>query len=86
VAAFGIAKAFTKSIAGKLADFIGRFKVLIIGWLFGIPVPLMLPDASDWTIVIIANILLGINQGICWTLTLFMKIDLCGPNKRGFSR
>ncbi len=84
IVAFGIAKAFTNLIAGKLADLIGRFKVLIIGWLFGIPVPFMLLFASDWTIVIIANILLGINQGICWTLTLFMKIDLCGPNKRGF--
>ena len=84
IVVFGIAKAFTNLIAGKMADIIGRYKVLIIGWLIGIPVPLMLLYANDWTTVIFANMLLGINQGICWTLTLFMKIDLCGPNKRGF--
>jgi MFS family permease len=85
IVAFGITKACTNLFAGKLADSFGRRRVLLLGWLFAIPVPLMIMWAPSWGWVVAANALLGLNQGLCWTLTLLMKIDLAGRNRRGFS-
>ncbi|MGG5753610.1 MFS transporter [Zafaria sp. Z1313] len=85
VAAFGIAKATSNWFAGTLSDRYGRKPVLLAGWLFAIPVPLMLIFAPDWSWVIAANVLLGINQGLTWSTTVIMKIDLVGPAQRGLA-
>ena len=85
IAAFGIVKAITNFFAGTLSDRLGRKPVLIAGWLIGIPVPLLLMWAPTWGWVVFANVLLGINQGLTWSTTVIMKIDLVGPAKRGFA-
>src|SRR5436309_7276002 len=76
---FGIVKALSNLAAGRYADRIGRKKLLVAGWLVGIPVPFLLMWAPSWSWVITANILLGMNQGFCWSTTVIMKIDLAGP-------
>jgi MFS family permease len=85
VVAFGISKAFTNLAAGALADRFGRKPVLIVGWLVGLPVPLLIIFAPDWSWVMAANMLLGVNQGLCWSTTVIMKIDLVGPVRRGLA-
>jgi len=85
IAAFGIVKAATNFFAGTLSDRYGRKPVLITGWLIGIPVPLLLMWAPTWAWVVFANILLGMNQGLTWSTTVIMKIDLVGPARRGFA-
>jgi MFS family permease len=85
IAAFGIVKAATNFFAGTLSDRFGRKPVLIAGWLIGIPVPLLLIWAPTWGWVIFANVLLGVNQGLTWSTTIIMKIDLVGPAKRGLA-
>ena len=85
IASFGIVKAFANLISGQLADAWGRKHVLILGWLFGLPVPIMLIWAPGWEWIIAANALLGINQGLAWSMTVIMKIDLVGPKLRGFA-
>jgi MFS family permease len=85
IAAFGIVKAGTNFFAGTLSDRFGRKPVLIAGWLIGIPVPLILMWAPTWGWVIFANVLLGVNQGLTWSTTIIMKIDLVGPAKRGLA-
>lgn len=85
IAAFGIVKAATNFFAGTLSDRFGRKPVLIAGWLIGIPVPLLLMWAPTWGWVIFANVLLGVNQGLTWSTTIIMKIDLVGPAKRGLA-
>lgn len=85
VAAFGITKAIANYFAGTFSDRYGRKPVLLIGWLFAIPVPLMLITAPSWGWVVAANVLLGINQGLTWSTTVVMKIDLVGPNRRGLA-
>ncbi|EYT64533.1 MFS transporter [Dietzia sp. UCD-THP] len=85
VAAFGVTKAIANYFAGTFSDRYGRKPVLLVGWLFAIPVPLMLIWAPDWTWVVAANILLGINQGLTWSTTVVMKIDLVGPRQRGLA-
>lgn len=85
VAAFGITKAIANYFAGTFSDRYGRKPVLLVGWLFAIPVPLMLIWAPDWTWVVAANVLLGINQGLTWSTTVVMKIDLVGPRQRGLA-
>ena len=82
---FGVAKALANSVAGRLAARAGRKKLLILGWLFGLPVPLLLMWAPSWTWVVVANALLGLNQGFAWTMTVVMKIDLVGPRERGLA-
>jgi len=85
VLAFGITKAVTNYFAGTWSDRFGRKPVLVVGWLVAIPVPLLLIWAPSWGWVIAANVLLGINQGLTWSTTVVMKIDLVGPRQRGLA-
>lgn len=85
IAAFGIVKAATNFFAGTLSDRFGRKPVLVAGWLIALPVPLLLIWAPTWGWVIVANVLLGVNQGLTWSTTVIMKIDLVGPAKRGLA-
>jgi MFS family permease len=82
---FGIVKAFTNYFTGILANKVGRKNLLTIGWLFAIPVPFILMSADNWNWIVAANILLGINQGLTWSSTVVMKIDLVGEKQRGFA-
>ncbi len=81
--AFGFAKAVANFLAGDLADRIGRRRILLLAWGFGIPVPLLLMWAPSWGWIGFANVLLGINQGLAWSTTQIMKMDLAGPRRRG---
>jgi MFS family permease len=83
--AFGLTKAFTNLVAGALADRFGRKPVLVAGWLIGLPVPIVLIVAPSWAWIVFANFLLGINQGLTWSSTVIMKIDLVGPHRRGLA-
>ncbi|MFC9964615.1 MFS transporter [Nocardia ignorata] len=85
VAAFGITKAIANYFAGTFSDRYGRKPVLLVGWLFALPVPLLLIAAPNWGWVVAANVLLGINQGLTWSTTVVMKIDLVGPDRRGLA-
>jgi MFS family permease len=85
IATFGLAKAIANLLAGRLSERSSRRAVLIAGWLFGLPVPLMIIFAPSWGWVIGANALLGINQGLAWSMTVNMKIDLVGPQRRGLA-
>ena len=85
ILAFGTVKAITNFVAGTLSDRIGRKPVLVTGWLIGVPVPLLIIWAPSWGWVIVANVLLGINQGLTWSTTVIMKIDLAGPERRGLA-
>jgi MFS family permease len=85
VVAFGAAKALTNLAAGDLAERIGRKRLLVIGWLVAIPVPLLIGLAPSWWFIVAANMLLGINQGLAWSMTVVMKIDLAGPRRRGLA-
>jgi MFS family permease len=85
IAAFGVVKAATNFFAGALSDRYGRKPVLVAGWLVGVPVPLILIWAPTWGWVIAANVLLGVNQGLTWSTTVIMKIDLVGPARRGLA-
>lgn len=80
---FGTVKALGNLFAGRIADRLGRKGILVAGWLTGLPVPWLLILAPDWTWIVFANALLGINQALCWSVTLIMKIDLAGPRHRG---
>jgi len=85
IVAFGLSKAVMNFVAGTLSDRAGRKPVLIAGWLIGLPVPILLIWAPTWGWVILANVLLGINQGLTWSTTVNMKIDLVGPQRRGLA-
>jgi MFS family permease len=85
IVAFGMVKAVTNLAAGTLADRFGRKPVLVAGWLIAIPIPLLLIWAPGWEWVIAANVLLGVNQGLTWSTTVIMKIDLAGPRQRGLA-
>ena len=85
VLAFGAVKAITNFFAGTLSDRFGRKPVLVAGWLIGLPVPFILIFAPTWSWVIFANVLLGMNQGLTWSTTVIMKIDLVGPERRGLA-
>ncbi|GAC1328789.1 MAG: MFS transporter [Chloroflexota bacterium] len=85
IVSFGIVKALTNLFAGNLADRIGRKGVLVAGWMVGIPVPLLILWAPSWSWIVVANVLLGVNQALCWSMTVNMKIDLVGPARRGLA-
>jgi MFS family permease len=85
IVAFGLTKPVANLLAGALSDQVGRKPVLVAGWLFGLPVPLLLIWAPSWGWVILANVLLGVNQGLSWSTTVNMKIDLAGPARRGLA-
>src|SRR5207237_7634627 len=81
----GVLKVLANLFAVQISDLIGRKWVLITGWLFGLPVPFLIIFAPAWSWVVFANVLLGINQGFCWSTTVIMKIDLVGPVHRGLA-
>jgi MFS family permease len=85
VVAFGAAKAITNLAAGALADRLGRKRLLVAGWAIALPIPLMIGLADSWWWIVAANVLLGVNQGLAWSMTMVMKIDLAGPNRRGLA-
>ncbi|TIL81953.1 MAG: MFS transporter, partial [Mesorhizobium sp.] len=85
IVSFGVVKSLANLVSGQLADKWGRKRVLVLGWLFGLPVPFMIIWAPDWNWVIAANALLGISQGFAWSMTVIMKVDLVGPKGRGLA-
>jgi MFS family permease len=85
IVAFGLVKALTNLAAGSLAQRIGRRRLLILGWAVALPVPVLIGAAPSWGWIVAANALLGINQGLAWSMTVVMKIDLVGPRRRGFA-
>jgi MFS family permease len=85
VVAFGAAKAVTNLAAGELAERLGRKRLLVAGWLVALPVPLLIALAPSWWFIVAANLLLGVNQGLAWSMTVVMKIDLAGPRRRGLA-
>ncbi len=85
VVTFGLVKAATNFFAGRLGDAIGRKRVLVLGWLAAVPVPFLVIWAPSWAWIVFANVLLGINQGLAWSTTVIMKIDLVGPKQRGLA-
>ena len=85
IISFGVVKALANLFAGRLSDRIGRKWVLVVGWLVGLPVPFLIIFAPSWGWIVFANVLLGINQGLCWSTTVIMKIDLVGPARRGLA-
>jgi len=85
IVGFGVVKAVTNLIAGRQSERIGRKPLLILGWIVGLPIPFLLWWAPSWNWVTAANTLLGVNQGLCWSTTVVMKIDLVGPNRRGLA-
>ena len=85
IATFGAAKAGTNLVGSHLSERVGRRRLLIAGWIVGLAVPVLLLYAPSWQWVIAANVLLGINQGLCWSMTVIMKIDLVGPERRGLA-
>lgn len=85
IVSFGVVKACANLVSGQLADTWGRKRVLILGWLFGLPVPFIIISAPSWGWIVAANALLGINQGLAWSMTVIMKVDLVGPKSRGLA-
>jgi MFS family permease len=85
VVAFGIAKALSNLVAGGLADRVGRKRILVLGWLLALPVPLLIALAPNWGFIVAANLFLGASQGLAWSMTVVMKIDLAGPQRRGLA-
>ena len=85
IVVFGVAKALTNYGAGRWSDALGRKRILVSGWLVAIPVPFLLMWAPTWNWILFANLLLGISQGLTWSTTVIMKIDLVGPSQRGLA-
>lgn len=85
IVVFGVAKALSNYLAGRLSDQLGRKVVLVAGWLIAVPVPFLLMWAPTWSWVLAANMMLGISQGLTWSTTVIMKIDLAGPRNRGLA-
>jgi len=82
---FGVVKALANLFAGAAGDRFGRKPILVAGWLFGLPVPVLIALAPSWNWVVFANVLLGVNQGLCWSATVIMKVDLVGTERRGLA-
>jgi MFS family permease len=85
IVVFGVTKALTNYLAGRWSDRFGRKQILVGGWLFAIPVPFLLMWAPTWNWILFANLLLGVSQGLTWSTTVIMKIDLVGPKRRGLA-
>jgi MFS family permease len=85
IVVFGISKALTNYGAGRWSDAVGRKRILVLGWLAAVPVPFLLMWAPNWTWILVANALLGVSQGLTWSTTVIMKIDLVGPAQRGLA-
>jgi MFS family permease len=85
IVVFGVSKALTNYGAGRWSDAIGRKRILVLGWLVAVPVPFLLMWAPNWTWILVANALLGVSQGLTWSTTVIMKIDLVGPAQRGLA-
>jgi MFS family permease len=85
IVSFGVIKAFANLVSGHFADIYGRKRMLVLGWLMGLPVPFMLGWGPSWGWIVAANVLLGINQGFAWSMTVIMKVDLVGPKSRGLA-
>ncbi|WP_404280766.1 MFS transporter [Mesorhizobium sp. IMUNJ 23033] len=85
IVSFGVVKAFANLVSGQLADSWGRKRVLVLGWMFGLPVPFMILWGPSWSWIIAANALLGVSQGLAWSMTVLMKVDLVGPKGRGLA-
>ena len=85
IVTFGAVKAIANLFAGRIGERWGRKRVLVTGWLFALPVPIVILLAPAWRWIVVANVLLGINQGLCWSTTVIMKIDLAGPRRRGLA-
>lgn len=85
ITAFGLTKAFTNYLTGRLAESVGKKRLLLAGWVFALPVPLIIIFAGSWTEVVFANVLLGVSQGLTWSSTVMMKIDLVGERNRGLA-
>jgi MFS family permease len=85
IVAFGLSKALTNLGAGALAERVGRRRLLILGWVLALPVPLLIAVAPSWSFIVAANVVLGLNQGLTWSMTVVMKVDLVGPRQRGLA-
>jgi len=85
IVSFGVIKAFANLVSGHFADVYGRKRMLVLGWLIGLPVPFMIAWGPSWGWIVAANALLGINQGFAWSMTVIMKVDLVGPRSRGLA-
>lgn len=85
IISFGVVKAITNLVSGQLADTWGRKKTLVLGWAVGLPVPFLIMWAPTWQWIVAANVLLGVNQGLSWSMTVIMKVDLVGPRQRGLA-
>lgn len=85
IVSFGVVKAVANLVSGHFADIYGRRSMLIVGWMVGLPVPFMIAWAPSWDWIVAANVLLGVNQGFAWSMTVIMKIDLVGPKSRGLA-
>lgn len=85
IVSFGVVKALTNLVTGHFADLYGRKRLLVVGWLIGVPVPFIIGWAPSWGWIVAANVLLGVNQGLTWSTTVIMKVDLVGPKSRGLA-
>jgi len=85
IVSFGVTKAVCNLFAATLSERIGRKKILVLGWLLGLPVPFLIIFANRWFWFDVANVLLGMNQALCWSMTVIMKVDLVGPKRRGLA-
>jgi len=85
IVSFGVTKAICNLFAARVSETVGRKKVLVLGWVVGLPVPVIIIFANHWFWFDIANILLGVNQALCWSMTVIMKVDLVGPKRRGLA-
>jgi predicted MFS family arabinose efflux permease len=85
IVSFGITKAVFNLFAARASESVGRKKILVLGWLLGLPVPFIIIFAKRWFWFDVANVLLGMNQALCWSMTVIMKVDLAGPKRRGLA-
>jgi len=85
IVTFGVTKAAVNFFAGSLSDHWGRKQVLLLGWLIGLPIPLLIMFAQSWFWILFANILLGVNQALTWSMTVVMKVDIAQPRQRGLA-